>query len=132
MLVSKAVSPNKLKRGIRMLIGLIGLGVVGLIWGVFSGSVQQRLTSPDNKVVAEVRQFNFRPATEAAETEVQVGSRFRPSSHTVFDGLNYGADIKISWIGSRTLLVRCGTCNSFHTVSKEERWGAILIQYEID
>jgi hypothetical protein len=115
-----------------MFFGLTGLSVIALIWWVFTGSVRQRLPSPDNHVVAEVRDYTFRPATEANETAVMVGYRFRLGSDTVFDGLNYGADIKISWIDSRTLLVRCGTCNNFNTIFKETQWGPISIHYDID
>ena len=122
----------KLKWIFRTFLGLAAIAIVAFVWRAFVGKVEARLISPDNNVVAEVRQYTFRAATDAPETEVQVGSRFHPGSHTVFDGLSYGAEIKISWIDSNTLLIRCVSCNQFHTVSKEDRWGPIFIQYEID
>lgn len=132
--MDKAVSSVKsttLKWNIRLFLGILTVAFTVLIWRIFAGTVQQRFASPDRSVMAEVRQYNFRAATDAAETAVQIGTPFH-RSHTVFDGLNYGAEIKIAWIDSRTLLVRCGSCNNFHTISKEEHWGPISIQYEID
>lgn len=122
-----------LKWAVRTILGVLALTIVVFIWHVFAGTVGERLTSPDKRVVAEVRNYTFRPATEAVETAVQVGYRFHLGNrHTIFDGLNYGAEIKISWIDPRTLLVRCVPCNSFRILVKEQRWGPVSIQYEID
>jgi hypothetical protein len=49
--------------------------------------------------------------------------RFHLSSHKVFYGLNYGAEIKISWVDFTNSAVRCVSCNNFNIVSKEERRG---------
>lgn len=130
---TKSTNSTTLKWVARIFVGLVAFAVVVLLWRIFAGKVEQRFTSPDDKVVAEVREYNFRPATEPTEIRVQVRDRFHVmSGHTVFDGLTSGAEVKISWIDSRTLLIRCVTCNQFQTVSKEEHWGPISIQYEID
>ena len=116
----------------RSFVGLATVAVITFAWRAFAGNMEQRLISPDNNVVAEVRQYTFRAATDAPETEVQVGSRFHLGSDTVFDGLSYGAEIRISWVDAHTLLIRCGSCNQFHIVSKEDRWHQVAIQYHLE
>ena len=116
---------------IRALMGIAGFGILAFVWWMFAGSLKQRMVSPDNRVVAEVRQYNFRPATEAAETAVQIGPRFHLHSTTVFDGLNYGAEVTVKWPTSNKLVVKCAPCNNFHVLSKQKDWGSVSIEYDI-
>lgn len=119
------------KWSLARIIGCAATGVIFLAWGALSGNVEQRSTSPDERVIAEVRQYTFTPATEAAQTRVEVRSRFGLFNHTVFEGPNYGADVQISWVNSKTLRIKCVNSNNFRTVSTEQQWGPVSIEYDM-
>ena len=128
----KAMPQVTQKWRIPIIIAFAALGFTFLAWRLVSGSIEQRSISPDDRIVAEVRQVTFTPATEADQTKVLVRSRFGLFHHTVFQGLNYGANVKVSWRNSTTLVIKCVNSNNFKTVLEERRWGLISIEYEMD
>jgi hypothetical protein len=126
----------KMKRIV--LVGGITIGciivahVALLLYGrLFAGHVQQRVVSQDGAAIAEVRQLEPLSAMDANLITVELRTRFNPFRQTVFGGLDYGGEIKISWIDSRDLLVQCLRCDRLDIRRNESAWHNVAVHYEI-
>jgi len=80
-------------------------------------------------MVAECRILGFTAATDSAATTVQLRTKFNPFRHTVFSGLLYGGDLRISWADSRTLVVKCHGCSNADIRGMQQKWNAVSIRY---
>ena len=113
---------------IAMVVGAIL--VVALVYmRLQAGNVQQRLPSPDGRVIAECRILDFAAATDSAATTVQLRTRFNPLRHTVFLGLLDGGNVTISWPDSNTLVVKCARCDKAYIQGTERQWNSVSIRY---
>jgi hypothetical protein len=92
---------------------------------------EQSLASPDSKCVAEVVTSSA-PATDASTTYVRLWHKGTLAKHIVFGGSNYGARIRVAWIDSGNLTIRCDHCSQLERrVKDEQNWQDIAIHYEI-
>ena len=96
------------------------------------GMCSNGLKSPDGKTIAEIRLLGSATALDVDQTTVQLRSRFFPFRHTVFAGLQYGGQLKISWLGTNELLVKCAHCKDIDVRAMERRWRGVTIEYEIN
>jgi hypothetical protein len=115
-----------------VLVGFLAIPCFLLLYvRVFPSGIQQRVSSPDGQAVAE--QILLRPLTtlDTVQTTVQLRTKLNPFRHTVFAGLNYGAEVTISWIDSRNLLVKCVKCTNLNVLRREDNWRYVTIHYEI-
>jgi hypothetical protein len=92
----------------------------------------QRPASPDGRVIAYSVLNTTSTAMDADASWIELRTRFTPFRHTVFGGLNYGADVTVSRIDSRNLLIRCAKYNKLDIKGKEAKWHGISIHYEIE
>jgi hypothetical protein len=121
-----------LRWGIRVLVLLIAAVCLFVLYErVFSGTVRQRVNSPDGRIVAEVRVYAGLSAMDAPEDAVQVKTRLSPFRHTVFFALNYGGSVTLSWKDADTLVVKCGKCSNMRVYTKERSWHDVSIEYAV-
>lgn len=103
---------------------------------VFGTRVLQRVPSPDDQFIAEVSEFRALSALDADYLTVELKKKWNPFGHGISGGLDYGAEISVSWIDSKTLVVRCTKCEKLGQSYREDRWGDIsvryIVQYESD
>jgi hypothetical protein len=108
--------------------------------GFFSGKIRDYRVSPDGEYIAEWRVYDQGGATSTDLSTVQLKSRFSPFQRTVLTGLDYGAQISLIWVDSKTLVVQCGGCGGFeikcdacgdalYVVAKETSWHDVKIRY---
>jgi hypothetical protein len=114
-------------------MALLAVGIVSLplYMRLFAGTVKERLRNSDGSVIAERRDYNFASATDAAQTTVQLRTGLNPFRYIVFAGSDYGADVLISWIDARTLLIRCVRCDNLQRHTMEQQWPDVSIRYDI-
>lgn len=109
---------------------------------LFEGDILQYQVSPDGKKIAELREYHQSSATSTDLATVEVRTRLNPFRRTVLAGLDYGADLSVTWIDSRNLLVRCTKCGGFdvrsdmygsvlYVLRKETEWRGVSIHYSI-
>ena len=109
---------------------VIGLAGMVLYLRLFGGTVNQRVSSPDGRVVAQVRTFDF-SALDPYYTYVEVSARYNPLRHIVLGGPNYGAEIKLSWMDANNLIVTCVNCDQLSGYeSGDRRWDGVTIHYQ--
>lgn len=96
-----------------------------------SGRVVQRTVNPTGNVIAEVIDGEFAAATDVGSLNVILKTKFNPVRHYVFGGSNYGAQIRISWIGPNVLLIRCQHCEKLQGGNiLEQKWHQVTICYD--
>ena len=117
----------KRRGGIQLKGSLIGLTC--LLLGC--AKLQQSSTSPDGKVIAEVLQSRSATATDANATYIKLHDREHATPDSVLEGTYYDATITISWLDSKTLVVKCDKCTDDETRLQEKQWHGILIQYHM-
>jgi hypothetical protein len=82
-------------------------------------------------VIAEVVNSGTAAATDVNYLGVTLKTRFDPIRHYVFAGSNYGADIRIAWLGDHMLLIRCEHCEKLEGGNiLERRWHQVIICYD--
>lgn len=102
------------RRILTFLFGALGVLLVAYVYGrLFYGNIRQYSISPDGKNIAEWREYHQSSATTTDLTTVELRSRVNPFRHTILAGLDYGADLSVSWLDQRNLLVRCTKCTNF-------------------
>lgn len=110
---------------------IIAFGVYVCYLRIFGGQTLQQSASPDGRAIAEVNTTGAAGATDTAYKGVMLRSRLNPFRTYVFAGLDYGAQISISWIDSKDLLVSCTGCAKLKGGDlKLDRWRDIAIHYE--
>lgn len=130
----------KLRRHSRLLLALaalVALGAVALmLYGrAFGGNTIQRLSSPDRSAIAEVSSTGAAGATDTDYLSVMLRTRLNPLRRGVFGGLDYGAKLRLSWLGNRDLLITCENCarlgsGQLSPKDMECRWRDVNIHYE--
>jgi hypothetical protein len=118
--------------GILLAALIFGFGVLVLYLRLFSGTAQQHIISPDQRAIAESRTYDFTAATDAAQSSVELRRQWTPFRYTVFFGLNYGAEVTISWIDSRNLRIKCRSCAKLQQYTRESQWHDVVIHYDLD
>jgi hypothetical protein len=98
---------------------------------IFAGRVKQRETSPDGNSIAEVRALPALSGLDADLIAVRLRTRWNPFRRVVFSGLDYGAQITISWIDPTDLLVTCASCDHLRDQDRENSWRNVTIHYAI-
>ena len=98
---------------------------------VFAGHVKQTATSPDGKSIAEVRELSPLSGLDADLIAVRLRTTWNPFRRVVFSGLDYGAQITISWIDPTDLLVMCVGCDHLRDQDRENSWRNVTIHYSI-
>ena len=89
--------------------------------------------SPDSKYIAEYRLYKHGGATSTDTKAVQVRTKLNPFRHTLVDALDYGADLSITWIDSRNLLITCPESGGkLDFYGKDTNWREISIHYDLD
>jgi hypothetical protein len=96
---------------------------------IYAGEIRQRVSSPDGKFVAQVRELNSGSAVDADYVSVQLQTKWNPIRHHVYGGLDYGIGIGISWMDSTNLLVTCTKCEKLGMGFKEDKWREVTIHY---
>lgn len=82
-------------------------------------------------VIAEVISDGPTAATDVDYEGVTLKTRFNPIRHYVFGGLNYGAQIKVSWKGENVLFIRCADCENLQVGNiLERKWQEVTICYD--
>lgn len=110
---------------------LIGLAAIVLYLRIFGGHVLQSALSPKGNITAEVVSSGMAAATDADYLGVTLKTRLDPIRHYVFGGSNYGADIRIAWIGDHVLLIQCEHCEKLEGGNiLERRWHQVVICYD--
>jgi hypothetical protein len=99
---------------------------------LFAGDAEQVATSPDGRIVAQVRDYSHSAATDAAQLTIELKTRRDPFRHTAFLALNYGSDLRISWRDATTLQVSCSACGKLKTYQMDAAWREISIEYPSD
>jgi hypothetical protein len=117
--------------GILLAALIFSFGVLLLYLRLFSGTVQQHIISPDQRAIAESRTYDFTAATDAAQSSVELRRRWTPFRHTVFFGLNYGAEVTISWV-AKNLRIKCRRCANLQQYTRESQWQDVVIHYDLD
>ena len=124
-----------------ILLGAAFILVAYVLHGrLFEGNIRQYDLSPDGENIAELREYREGSATTTNSATVELRTRLNPFRHIVLDGLDYGADLSVTWTDSRNLLVRCTKCASFdvkndvygtvfYVLRKEARWHDVSIHY---
>jgi hypothetical protein len=136
------MKPPHSRRIFAFFLGTVGilLAAYYLYGRLFDGDIRQYQISPDGKNIAEWREYHQSSATTTDLTTVELRSRLNPFRHTVLAGLDYGADLSVSWIDQRNLLIRCTKCTSFdikcdicggplYVVGKDTTWRDISVHY---
>jgi hypothetical protein len=114
---------------------LIGGGILLLCVSVYlylilyDGQEQQRVTSPDGKIIAEVRDYNQSAATDAVQVTVELRTASNPFRHTVLLCLNYGGTVTISWKDATNLQIECAHCENLRSYKLERSWNGVSIHY---
>lgn len=110
---------------------VLGLGLLIGYGRAFSGQVRQYAANPSGTLNAEVIADNgLAAATDAGTLGVTLKTWFNPFRHYVFVGSDYGAQITISWISDRVLLIRCEHCEKLKTGKVPERkWHQVTVCY---
>jgi hypothetical protein len=91
-----------------IVLAAIVVGAAALLYArMFAGRTLQYAISPDVQNVAECREYEESSATTANLITVELRGRYDPIRHTVMSGLDYGAQVSITWLDSRRLLIRC-------------------------
>lgn len=109
----------------------IGLGAIVFYLRAFGGHVLLRASNPMGNITAEVVSSGVAAATDVDYLGVTLKTRFDPIRHTVFGGSDYGAQIKISWIGTNVLLIRCQNCEKLQGGNTlEQKWHQVTICYD--
>lgn len=131
----------------RIVLAVLSLVAVAGIYVLqvrfFGGDLRQYELSPDAKKIAQVREYDQSSATTTNLISVELRTKFNPFRHTVLAGLDYGAEISVTWVDSRNLLVRCIKCSSFdvkcdscgsalYVVGKDTKWRDVSIQYSTE
>jgi hypothetical protein len=107
------------------------LAVTVLYLRVFGGRVVQSVASPKGNITAEVVSSGMAAATDVDYLGVTLKTRLDPIRHYVFGGSNYGADIRVSWIGDHILLIHCEHCEKLEGGNiVEQRWHQVVICYD--
>jgi hypothetical protein len=96
-----------------------------------SGHVRQYLPNPSGTLRAEViDESGSASAMDAGMLGVTLKTRLNPFRHFVFSGLNYGAEITVTWINDRVLFIRCEHCEKLHgAMIVERKWHQTTICY---
>ena len=112
---------------------VIACALVLFYFRTSSGRILQRLPSPDNSVIAEVdKDGSDAAATDTFYTGVALRTRRNPIRYYVFGGLDYGANITVSWLDSNNLLIKCEQCSKLNGGNmKKYTWRKIVIHYDI-
>jgi hypothetical protein len=116
-----------------ILVACFVVGLVAIVFylRVFGGHVLQSSRSPTGNVTAEVVNSGMAAATDADYLGVTLKTRFDPIRHYVFGGANYGADVRIAWIGDHILLIHCEHCEKLDGGNiLERRWHQEIICYD--
>jgi hypothetical protein len=97
------------------------------------GEVREYRISPDGKYIAQCRFYRESSATTTDVKTVEIRTRLNPFRRRVVDGLDYGADLSITWIDSRNLLVTCqNSGGKLDFYRKETKWHDVSIHYDLD
>jgi hypothetical protein len=126
----------------RIALALAVIAVVAVLWArLFAGTTRQYALSPDGKSIAEYREYRQGSATTTDLGTVELKSRLNPIRHTVLSGPDYGANLSLTWVDSRNLIVECEgcsagnvvchNCTALDIVKKESRWHDISIHYAL-
>jgi hypothetical protein len=108
-----------------------GSGAIVLYLRIFSGQILHRAPNPKHDITAEVVNDGMAAATDTDYLGVTLKTRFDPIRHYVFGGLNYGANVRIAWIGDDTLLIRCAHCEKLDGGNiLERRWHKVILCYD--
>lgn len=105
------------RKFLRLVAILLGVAAIFLAYGLygelFDGDIRQYQVGPDGKNIAEWRVYHQSSATSTDLIAVELRKQFNPFRHAVLFGLDDGADLSVTWIEARNLLVRCPKCSSF-------------------
>ena len=131
-------------RAIAVLFGVLAILAAYIAHGrFFGGEIRQYRRSPDGTTIAEYREYKQSSATSTDLSTIELRTRYNPIRHTVLSGLDYGANLSITWIDSRNLLITCNGCNprdllapcnnctGLDIVKKEGRWRDVSIHYAV-
>ena len=97
-----------------------------------SGNMVQHSPNTDGRFVAEVRTFDPASAMDTRLVVVFLRRTGVPLRHGVFDGLDYGSSVAVSWTTATDLVVRCKDCKNMAVYLCEQRWGDVTIHYVFD
>jgi hypothetical protein len=96
----------------------------------YGGRTLQREVSPNGKVIAEVIVSDSAGATDVNTLDVSLKNELNPIRHYVFGGLDYGAQVTVSWIDNDRLLIKCQHCENLHGGDIFERkWHDVMVCY---
>jgi hypothetical protein len=120
--------------------GVVLLAAFIIYQGFFLGEVRDYRVSPNGEYIAEWRVYGQGAATSTDLSTVQLKTRINPFRRRVLTGLDYGAQISLIWVDSKTLVVQCGGCggfeiksdacgNALYVVGKENSWRDVQIRY---
>jgi hypothetical protein len=116
-----------------VLICCVALLILWLRIRLNGGELLDYKVSPDGKYIAEYRLYKQSGATTTDDKAVQVRTKLNPFRHTLVDALDYGADLSITWIDSRNLLITCPESGGkLDFYGKDTNWREISIHYELD
>ena len=116
-----------------VLICFVALVLLWLRFRLDGGDLLDYKVSPDGKYIAEYRLYEQRGATSTDAKAVQVRTKLNPFRHTLVDALDYGADLSITWIDSRNLLITCPESGGkLDFYGGDTKWHEISIHYELD
>jgi hypothetical protein len=105
------------RKFLRLVAILLGVAAIFLAYGLygklFDGDIRQYQVGPDGNNIAEWKVYHQSGATSTDLIAVKLRKRFNPFRHAVLFGLDYGADLSVTWIDARNLLVPCPKCGSF-------------------
>jgi hypothetical protein len=113
----------------RNLVGVLSISLICLLLGC--ARLQQTVTSPDGKMIAEILQSQSAAATDANTTYIKLRDKGGSAPDSVLEGTYYDAKIRISWVDSKTLTVECDKCADYQTRIQEQNWHGISIQYQM-
>jgi hypothetical protein len=55
----------------------------------------------------------------------------KPWGQTLFESVNQGAKLKLSWVASDQLLFRCEACDHLRTFEQKPSWNDITLKYDL-
>ena len=133
--IVQSTMKSKCLKGLLICLGcfVVGVGLLIAYLRIFSGHILRRVPSPNGSVTVTAEVIDFGPAgaTDVGYLGVSLKTRLDPIRHPVFGGSNYGADVRISWIGADVLLIRCEHCERLEGGNiLERKWHQVTICYD--